>query len=92
MLGGGGGGEYYFYAMAGQKGCFIHDFNVLWKQVQFCAWQLYPVNGQCRKFNVIVRQPKLVKHYIFYNAYMEGVDKNDQLKNKFYTLRKTNVK
>ena len=47
------------------------------------------VNRLYRTLNVIVRQSKLVK---VYNAYMGGVDKNDQLKNKFYTLRKTNVK
>ena len=87
--GGGGGGRYSLYAMAGQKCCFAHNFSVLCKQVQFCSKQLYPVNGQYRKLNVIVRQPKHVKHY---HAYMEGVDKSDQLINKFYTLRKTNVK
>ena len=43
------------------------------------------VNGQYRKLNV--RQPKLVKDY---NAHMGGVDKSDQLINKYNTLRKTN--
>ena len=43
------------------------------------------VNGQYRTLNV--RQPKLVKDY---NAYMGGVDKSDQLTNKYNTLRKTN--
>ena len=43
------------------------------------------VNGQYRTLNV--SQPKLVKDY---NAYMGGVDKSDQLTNKYNTLRKTN--
>ena len=43
------------------------------------------VNRQYRTLNV--RQPKLVKDY---NAYMGGVDKSDQLINRYNTLRKTN--
>ena len=43
------------------------------------------VNGQYRTLNV--RQPKLVKDY---NAYMGGVNKSDQLINKYNTLHKTN--
>ena len=43
------------------------------------------VNGQYRKLNA--RQPKLATYY---NAYMGGVDKSNQLINTFYTLCKTN--
>ena len=74
----GQGGNYSLYAMEGQKGCFIPEFNVSRKQVRFCSQQSH-IQSQWT-----VQKIKLVTDY---NAYMGGVDKSDQLINTIELIR-----
>ena len=68
--------------MEGQKSCFIPVFNAAGSVLLI---EDPESTDMYRTLNV--RQPKLVKDY---NAYTGGVDKSDQLINKYNTLRKTN--